>query len=279
MTRFGSMLVDGRPRAFREEGAHAVLLDAADVADLLRRPQLQQTDGERRPRPDDSELLTPIARPGKIVCVGLNYHEHAREVGKQAPAHPTLFAKFATALVGPGDDIELPAAEVSEKVDWEAELVIVVGRTTRDADESQAADAVFGYTAMNDVSVRDWQKRTEEWLQGKTFDRTTPLGPVVVTADEVDVSAGMTVATMVNGDTLQNGSTSDLIFTPVDIVRYITSFMTLEPGDIIATGTPAGVGAARSPQRFLADGDVLVTEIEGVGRMTNRLVRRGSGKR
>jgi acylpyruvate hydrolase len=210
-----------------------------------------------------------IPNPGKIVCVGLNYRNHILEMGRDLPEHPTLFAKFADALIGARDDIDL--APESDCVDWEAELAVVIGRTVRRADAQEAADAIAGFTVMNDVTMRDWQFRTKEWLQGKTFEGTTPLGPVLVTPDELEggVAPALTMTCSVDGDVVQKADTSDLVFGPVDLVRYASTIMTLRPGDVIATGTPGGVGHARKPARYLADGDTLVTEIDGIGRLKN----------
>lgn len=272
MSRFGTIAIEGGTRAFRDEGDHAVLLPAADVGDLLRDPAMLRVSGERIASPSPDQLRPPVLRPEKIVCAGLNYREHAREVGKDIPTHPTLFAKFASALVGPAEPIRLPSRSVSDRVDWEAELVVVIGREVFQADASTAHAAIFGYTAMNDVSMRDWQKRTEEWLQGKNFERSTPLGPLVVSADELDVGAGLEIETRVGERLVQSGSTSDLIFDPVALVEYVSSIMSLQPGDLIATGTPAGVGASRQPPEFLANGDILRTRISGIGELINRCI-------
>lgn len=279
MTAYGTAVREGTPRAFRVEGDRVAFLPAADVGELLRSPELLVASGEAADAPARIDLLPPMLDPQKFVCAGLNYFEHAREVGKTAPHYPTLFAKYASALVGPYAPLLMPAPEVSARVDWEAELVIVIGARVYQADEATAASAIFGYTATNDVSMRDWQKRTDEWLQGKNFDSSTPLGPVVVTADELDVAGGLAITTHVNGRQVQAGTTSDLIFSPVQLVRYISSFMTLNPGDLIATGTPAGVGNARKPPLFLANGDELVTAIEGIGEMRNRCTSAREGGR
>jgi acylpyruvate hydrolase len=166
------------------------------------------------------------------------------------------------------------AAPESDMVDWEAELVVVIGTTVRRADAAEAAAAIAGFTVMNDVTMRDWQFRTREWLQGKTFDSTTPLGPVLVTPDELPggVAPALTISTTVNGTTMQEAETSDLLFTPVALVEYVSTMITLRPGDVIATGTPAGVGHARTPQVFLASGDKVVTEVSGIGRLENTVV-------
>lgn len=258
-----------RTRAFATDGDVTRYFDAPDVGALLESPRTSWA-GEIGPAPDADRLVQPVLRPRKIICVGLNYFDHAREVGKATPQHPTLFAKFATSLIGPTDDIRLPS--VSDEIDWEAELAVVIGTTVREADEGIAHDAILGYTVLNDVSVRDWQRRTSEWLQGKTFDRTTPVGPVIVTADEFDPTEPHEIRTTVDGHVEQRGSTTDMIFSPASIVAYISTFMTLEAGDIIATGTPAGVGFAQRPPRFLHAGSIVETHIGGIGTLANTCV-------
>jgi acylpyruvate hydrolase len=207
-----------------------------------------------------------VPRPEKIICVGLNYRRHILEMGRPLPEHPTLFAKYPPALVGAGDDVSLPAA--SGAVDWEAELAVVVGTAVRNASTAAARDAIAGCTVLNDVTARDWQYRTTQWLAGKTFEATTPLGPELVTADEVP-DGGLEISCTVNGEAVQHDSTAELVFDPVTLVAYVSRIVTLRPGDVIATGTPGGVGHARKPPRYLADGDVLVTRVEGIGECRN----------
>ena len=219
-------------------------------------------------RLDDVVVLAPLPRPGKVVCCGLNYGEHISETGRELPTHPTLFAKYADTLVGPADDICLPA---DVDVDWEAELAVVVGTPIRGADRATAAAAIAGYTVANDVSVRDWQYRTLQWFQGKAWDRSTPTGPVVVTPDEVDPAAGLTITCRVDGEEVQRDSTKTLVFDAADLLAYISTFTVLRAGDLVLTGTPGGVGTARDPQRFLADGEVLETEVEGIGLLRNTI--------
>ncbi|MFI5625874.1 fumarylacetoacetate hydrolase family protein [Nocardioides sp. NPDC051685] len=260
-------------RAVRVEADRYVDLGFPDVRRLLEAPGwsvLAAADGPALSL--DTPLAAVVPEPGKVLCVGLNYRSHILEMGRDLPEHPTLFAKFADALIGAGDDIV--AAPESDMVDWEAELVVVIGATVRRADPATAAAAIAGFTVMNDVTMRDWQFRTREWLQGKTFDSTTPLGPVLVTPDELPggTAPACTISTTVNGDVMQSAETSDLLFTPVDLVQYISTMITLRPGDVIATGTPSGVGHARSPQVFLKAGDKVVTEISGIGRLENSVV-------
>lgn len=265
--RLGTVRAGGITRAFRQDDRGTFYYDLPDVGALLSLPEWAEARAIEGEPPHSAALTRPVLRPGKFLCAGLNYHDHAVEVGKSAPEVPTLFGKFHSALVGPFDDIELPG--VSREIDWEAELVIVIGRRVKSADAAAARAAILGYTAFNDVSVRDWQRRTSEWLQGKNFDGSSPIGPVIVTADELDPERGLAIETRVNEQVMQSGTTADLIFSPVDLIVYITRFMTLEPGDLIATGTPAGVGFVRKPPRFLEDGDVLTTSLEGIGELVN----------
>lgn len=216
----------------------------------------------------DAVPVLPLPRPGKVICCGLNYADHIIETGREVPTYPTLFAKYADTLIGSADDVVLPAGL---EIDWEAELVVVVGAHLREASPADAADAISGYTIANDVSVRDWQRRTLQWFQGKVWDRTTPLGPVVVTPDEVDPSAGMHVRCLVNGEERQSGNTKNLVFDAAHLLSYISTFTTLRPGDLVLTGTPGGVGMGMTPPTYLADGDLLETEISGIGTLRNRI--------
>lgn len=207
-----------------------------------------------------------VPQPSKIVCCGHNYAGHIREMGRDLPAHPTLFAKYADTLTGPCDTVTVPAW--AECLDWEAELAAVVGAPVFRADRAEAAAAIAGYTAANDLSVRSWQRHTGQWLPGKAFDATTPLGPVLVTADELDPAAGLELTCRVDGELVQRGNTADLVFDAAALVAYVSAFTRLSPGDVVLTGTPAGVGAARTPPRFLTDGDVVEVALAGVGVLT-----------
>ena len=189
-------------------------------------------------------------------------------MGRVLPAYSTYFSKFEEALVGAFDDIELP--QVSDAVDWEGELAVVIGAVARNLSEAQAEEAIAGYAVINDVSMRDYQHRTLQWLQGKTFEKTSPFGPYVVTKDEW--MPGRKLKTLVNGETMQDASTEDLLFTPAQLISYFSRVVTLNPGDVIATGTPGGVGHARKPPRYLRDGAVLETSIEGLGAQRNRAI-------
>jgi acylpyruvate hydrolase len=215
---------------------------------------------------DGLDLAPLVPAPEKILCVGQNYRDHIAEMGHEPPAYPTVFAKFAPALVGAYDDIVLPT--VSDAVDYEAELTVVIGRSVRHATPEQAEAAIAGYTVMNDVSVRDWQMRTSQFLQGKTFEHTTPLGPYLVTPDELP-AGGWEISTVIDGETRQRSTTTELVFGAVHLVGYLSTILTLNPGDVIATGTPGGVGHARKPPRYLTDGAEMVTAIAGVGECRN----------
>lgn len=270
--RLATIRANGRTRAVRVDGDMCVELDAADVGSWLEQP-----DWSERAKAAtgsvmaiaDVEVLSPLPRPGKIVCVGLNYRTHILEMGRELPTYPTLFAKYAEALIGPTDSIALPPE--TNAFDWEAELGVVIGGTVRRATETEAAAAIGGFTVVNDITLRDWQSRTLQWLQGKTFEGTTPVGPVVVTPDELPggVRPSMTMTCVVDGEEMQRADTGDLVFDPVALVQYISTMVTLRPGDLIATGTPGGVGHARQPPRYLSAGQTVITEIEGLGRLVN----------
>jgi acylpyruvate hydrolase len=259
-------------RAVLVDGDVARELDASDVGALLAAsegaPILPLTGVEYALDGIDFAPLVPA--PRKILCLGLNYRAHILEMGHEFPDHPTVFAKFPIALVGAHDDVWLPAE--SDAVDWEAELGVVIGRTVRRASADDAREAIAGYTVVNDVSMRDWQYRTQQWLQGKTWERSTPVGPWLVTPDEVDHAADLRVTCAVDGTMVQDGRTSDLLFDPVETIEYLSTICTLEPGDLISTGTPAGVGHGRKPPLYLRPGQVMTTAIEGVGELVNRCV-------
>lgn len=266
--RLATARLSASTAAVRIDGDSVVEVGADSVGDLLHNPdwkELAATANGPRHHIHDIDYAPLIPSPPKIICVGLNYRAHILEVELPIPQYPTLFAKFAPALIGAFDDIELSSA--AAQWDWEAELGVLIGAPTHRADEATAASAIAGYTVVNDVSARDWQMRTSEWLQGKTFARTTPVGPHLVTPDE----AGEThaISCEVNGELMQEAHTSDLVFSPAALVAYISSILPLEPGDLIATGTPGGVGLARQPPRFLAEGDEIVTRIAGVGECRN----------
>ncbi|HLR80565.1 MAG TPA: fumarylacetoacetate hydrolase family protein [Bacillota bacterium] len=219
-------------------------------------------------------LSTPIPNPSKIICVGQNYAEHVSEMASDIPKFPVLFAKFSNALIGPEDAIEKPA--ITNRLDYEVELAIVIGKEAANISKEEAYDYIAGYTIANDTSARDLQKQTPQWLQGKTLDRSTPVGPWVVTSDEVGDAANLSIRSYVNGEERQASHTSHFIFDIPFLLEYISKIMTLEPGDIILTGTPDGVGFAMSPPRFLEEGDQVTLEIEKIGRMENVVKNRSS---
>lgn len=259
--------IDGA-RAVRIDEDAAVEIGPGDVGELLSsgawRDRAHTADG-RRHRIDTLDYAPLVLRPEKIICVGLNYRSHIQEMGRDIPKYPTLFAKYYRCLIGARDEIVLPAASVA--IDWEAELGVVIGTEVRHASIDQAHHAIAGYTVINDITARDWQYRTPQWLQGKTFEATTPIGPWLVT----DIEAGpRKVSCTVDGVTVQLSNTSDLVFPPADLVAYVSTMITLVPGDIIATGTPGGVGHARTPPEYLTGGQRVVTSIEGVGECDNQ---------
>lgn len=272
--RLATIRLGDRHTAVRVDGDDAVEIGAADVGDLLADPDWRgraaAADGPRH-RLSDVAYAPVVPAPSKICCVGLNYRDHILEMGRELPTHPTLFAKFADALLGPTDDLVLPA--VSEQVDWEVELGVVIGATLRRATPSQARDAIAGYTIVNDISMRDWQWRTTQWLAGKTFEASTPAGPWLVTGDEVGDAADLEVRCEVDGTVMQRDRTSELVHTPADIAAYLSQVVTLRPGDLIATGTPGGVGAGRDPKVFLEPGQTVRTVVEGLGECVNHCVK------
>jgi len=271
--RLLTLRMAGGTRAGRLDGDTVTVLDAPDVGALLAGGaaalDAARTATGQQMAYADADLAPLVPRPPKIICVGQNYLAHINEMGSKAPEYPTLFAKYTRALIGPNDAITLPAA--SERVDWEVELALVIGQGGRHLTAANAMEAVAGYTALNDISARDWQRRTQQWLQGKTFEGTTPLGPVLVTRDELDIS-DLEVRCEVDGVVMQQSRTSDLLFKAADIVAYASTIITLEPGDIIATGTPSGVGAGRTPPVFLKPGQTVRTYVEGIGECVNRTV-------
>jgi 5-carboxymethyl-2-hydroxymuconate isomerase len=210
----------------------------------------------------------PIAQPQKIVCIGLNYRDHAAEGAIEAPQRPLLFAKWPNTLIGPGEDIVLPA-EVTQRVDYEAELGVVIGRTASRVSVDDALDVVAGYLCANDVSARDLQFGDGQWTRGKSLDTFCPVGPAMVPAAEIPDPQALRVRTLLNGEVMQDASTADMIFGVAQLIAFVTEAITLEPGDLLLTGTPAGVGAFREPPVWLAPGDSVSIEIDGVGTLTN----------
>jgi 2-keto-4-pentenoate hydratase/2-oxohepta-3-ene-1,7-dioic acid hydratase in catechol pathway len=216
------------------------------------------------------QLLAPVPRPPKLICVGLNYRDHAAEARQEIPKVPTIFAKFSNVVIGPGQPIVLP--KNSRKPDYEAEFAFVIGTGGRHIPTYEWRQHVFGYTVFNDVSARDFQSATSQWMIGKTFDTFAPMGPYLTSADEIADPHALDISLRIGGETLQHSNTRELIFKIPDLVAYLSSVVTLEPGDVVATGTPAGVGFARKPPRYLQPGDEVVVSIEGLGELHNPVV-------
>jgi 2-keto-4-pentenoate hydratase/2-oxohepta-3-ene-1,7-dioic acid hydratase in catechol pathway len=221
------------------------------------------------------KLLAPIARPPKLICVGLNYLDHAKETGAEIPKVPTIFNKFTTAVIGPGDNIVLP--RVSKAPDYEAEFAFVIGRGGRHIVADDWPKHIFGYTIVNDVSARDYQRATTQWLMGKTFDTFAPMGPVIVTPDEIPDPHDLDIQLEITGpgveaEIMQDSNTRELIFKVPDLIAFLSSVFTLEPGDIISTGTPAGVGFARKPPRYLRAGEEVAVRVEHIGELRNPVI-------
>jgi 2-keto-4-pentenoate hydratase/2-oxohepta-3-ene-1,7-dioic acid hydratase in catechol pathway len=220
------------------------------------------------PRPlAEVKLLAPVPRPGKIICVGLNYRDHAKETGKAVPTEPILFPKFANSVVGPGAEVLVPPE--ADEIDYEAELAVVIGRRASRVAVADALDHVAGYACANDVSSRSLQFRTGQWLTGKAIDTFLPLGPYLVTADEVPDPQALGIRCLVNDEPRQDSSTSEMVFGVAELVSYTSRTLTLEPGDLLVTGTPAGVGMAADPPRYLRAGDSMRVEIDGLGELEN----------
>ena len=250
---------------------------AASPLDLVYDAPAHAPSGERAV--SELDLLPPVPHPGKIVCIGLNYRKHAEEGGNPIPDYPAVFLRGLTSLVPHGASMLRPPC--SDKLDWEAELAIVIGKTATRVRKAQALGHVAGYACFNDGSVRDYQRRSTQCTMGKNFDRTGGFGPDLVTADELPPgAAGLRIASRVNGQTMQDGDTADMIFDTAALIEILSEAMTLEPGDVIATGTPAGVGYARKPPLFLKPGDVCEIEIAGIGILSNTVAdaARSSGR-
>ncbi|TQC45757.1 FAA hydrolase family protein [Rhodococcus sp. WS4] len=266
--RLATLRTGGATVAVRIDGDTAVpVAPYADLSALLRNPDWRTiaADADGPSRSFEAADYAPVVpAPTKIVCVGLNYANHIEEMGRELPTYPTLFAKFPEALIGAHDDIEVPGY-ADQQVDWEGELAVVIGRTATAVSAAEAGDYIAGYAVANDVTMRDYQYRTQQWLQGKTFEKTCPLGPVLVTADEFALGAALT--TSVDGVTRQTDSTGDLVFTPDRLIEYISHIVTLQAGDVILTGTPGGVG--HPEHSYLGDGATLETTIDGLGVLRN----------
>ena len=240
------------------EDAWAEAAVAASSADL---------DSDAVIRTDQADLLAPIAMPGKFICIGLNYRDHAIESNMPLPKTPVVFTKFSNCIVGDGATVVIP--RLTSQLDYEAELAIVIGKEGKNIPAEDWADYVFGYTIVNDLSARDIQMATSQWSLGKSFDTYGPMGPAIVSKDDIPDPHVLAIKLSIDGELLQNSNTDQLVFKAPDLIAYLSSIMTLEPGDIISTGTPAGVGLGRKPQRWVQPGETMVIEIEGIGTLTN----------
>jgi acylpyruvate hydrolase len=215
------------------------------------------------------KIEAPVLKPNKIICVGHNYREHILEMKRELPEYPVIFAKFNNTIIGPEDDIPLPP--ITKQLDYEAEFAFVIGKRARNVSQADALDYVAGYTIVNDITARDLQRRTLQWLQGKTLDGSAPMGPWLVTKDEIPDPHSLEIVLTVNGEERQRSNTKNLVFNVHYLVEFLSHIMTLEPGDVVCTGTPGGVGVARNPQVFLQDGDVVRIEVEKIGVLENRI--------
>ncbi len=245
------------------------------LSDLLALPAAERDAAlaPAGPAPADAPLAAPL-RPASIVCIGLNYLDHIREANMERPTRPLVFAKLRSSVIGPGEAIRIDPA-VTEQVDWEVELAAVIGTTASRVDEADALDHVFGYTVANDVSARDVQFSDGQWVRGKSLDTFCPLGPVVVTPDELGDPQALALRTRVSGDLVQDSSTAEMLFGVAQLIAFCSRSFALQPGDLLLTGTPWGCGAFMDPPRFLAPGDVLETEVEGIGMLRNPVVAAG----
>jgi len=272
--RFATLRLDGRTRAAVDYGTHYRLTPFPDLATALRFYQGNVTDIgdqiEGSPvAKEDASLAATVTTPRTIICLGLNFSLHLEEMKHDRPEYPTLFAKYPATLTGPFDTITLPRA--SQKPDWEVELGVIIGHAARNVEVKDALDHVAGFVVCNDISMRDYQNRTSQFLQGKIFEATTPVGPEMVTRDEVDDAVDLALTCLVDDEVMQSGRTSDMIFGVAETISYVSAIITLCPGDLILMGTPSGVGAGREPQVFLKPHQTLTSRIEGIGELRNPL--------
>lgn len=226
-------------------------------------------------RREDAYWFAPVPRPGKLICIGLNYRDHAAESNLPIPERPVVFSKFSTAVIAPGEPVVLPPT--SQQVDYEAELAVVIGRRAKSVSATRAFDYVLGYTAFNDVTARDFQFADGQWQRGKSCDTFAPMGQTIVTTDVISDPHKLSIKLILNGKTMQDSNTDQLIFGVPELIEFLSQAITLEPGDVIATGTPSGVGFARNPQVFLQPGDEMVVDIEGIGKLGNPVVAAKEG--
>ncbi|CAN5617646.1 fumarylacetoacetate hydrolase family protein [soil metagenome] len=258
--------IGGKKFVGRIEGDEIIPTGTADMIEYIKNGG--GSDSGEAVSLEDAKLLAPIRNPEKVIGIGLNYEDHAAETGADIPEKPIVFAKYANTICGPGDDIRIPP--ITTQADYEAELAVVIGREARNVSEADALDHVFGYMNANDVSSRDLQfSEGGQWTRSKSIDTFCPVGPFVVTADEVPDPQNLRVRCVLNGEVMQDGNTEKMIFSVAELIAFLSAGMTLAPGDVIVTGTPPGVGAARDPQVWLKDGDEVTIEIEGLGSLTN----------
>lgn len=257
------------PGVLMADGVVDISAKHADVLSLIRNGAAVEASGPVLPL-SGVELLAPIQNPPRIFCVGLNYRDHAIESKMEIPKVPTIFFKLASALTGHKSPVKLPAA--STQVDYEAEFAVVIGKEARNVSKENWREYVFGYTILNDVSARDVQLSTSQWSLGKSFDTFAPLGPSIVTKDEIADPHSLQISLSIDGEALQNSNTRELIFKVPDLIAYISAIAPLQPGDIISTGTPQGVGLGRTPQRWLRSGETMAVTIDGLGALTNPVV-------
>jgi len=263
------VVLDGRVVSLEAAGYLDVVSFLADGDKAIAAAQGLQA-GPDSPALEDVTLHAPIPKPDKFICIGLNYRDHAIESGMDIPELPTVFTKYPNAVCGPYDDVVLPS--VSDQVDYEAEFAFVIGKTCKNVSKEDWQDVVFGYTCVHDVSARDYQLATSQWTIGKTFDTFGPMGPVLVSKDEIPDPHNVRISLDLNGETLQDSNTNQFVFDIPYLVEYLSKVMTLEPGDVISTGTPPGVGFARKPPIFMKPGDEAVVRIEGIGELRNRCI-------
>jgi 2-keto-4-pentenoate hydratase/2-oxohepta-3-ene-1,7-dioic acid hydratase in catechol pathway len=280
--RFATMEFEGRdePAVMVNGGLHPLggagfpdllsLIAGGEAATTEVRRWLSSTSASPAVDAGKTRLRAPLPRPPKVICIGLNYRDHAAETKLAIPEVPTVFSKYSTSVTGHGAPIILP--KNTAKPDYEAEFAVVIGKGGRHIPEDAWRDHVFGYTIVNDVSARDFQMATSQWMMGKTFDTFAPMGPVIVTADEIADPHNLRISLRLNGEVLQDSNTSNLIFGIGKLIAFLSSVFTLEPGDVISTGTPAGVGFARKPPVWLKPGDEVAVEVEGIGTLVNPVV-------
>lgn len=269
--KLATLRLDGTTAPALVSDATATVIEGySDLSELLTAPNwktLAEQASGRTIDLADADYAPVVPNPGKIICVGLNYATHIAEMGRELPEFPTLFSKFKEALTGPYDDVIVPAYAAAE-LDWEAELAVVIGTPAYQVSEADAADYIAGYSVINDYTMRDYQYRTMQWDQGKTFEKTSGFGPFLVT----DYTLGTRIETRLDGRLMQSATTDDLVFTPAKLIDYISHILTLQPGDVIITGTTGGVGHARKPPRYILNGETVEISIEGIGTVRNTTI-------